>query len=60
METRVLVLGIVVLVTGILAVRGVVAISTGAFGTAARQTAIGAILAVFGVGLYRNWETIGE
>jgi hypothetical protein len=60
METRHLVLGLVVLVVGIIAVRGVVAIGAGEFGTVARQTAVGAILAAFGVGLYRNWEAIGE
>jgi hypothetical protein len=60
METRHLVLGIVVLVTGILAVRGVLAIGAGEFGTVARQGAVGAILAAFGLGLYRNWETIGQ
>ncbi|MFC7132445.1 MULTISPECIES: hypothetical protein [Salinibaculum] len=59
METRHLVLSLVVILTGILAVRGVVALSAGEFGTVARQAGVGAIVLGFGVGLYRNWETLG-
>lgn len=60
METRSAVLGLVAVVTGILAVRGIVALGAGEYGTVLRQAAVGAVIAVFGLGLYRNWETLGE
>jgi len=41
-------------------VRGVVALLAGDAGTVARQVAVGGILLAFGVGLYRNWGSIGE
>jgi TRAP-type mannitol/chloroaromatic compound transport system permease large subunit len=59
METRQVVLALVVLVTLVIVVRGVVALGAGEFGTVARQGAIGAVVLAFGIGLYRRWETIG-
>ncbi|MEZ3145577.1 hypothetical protein [Halobaculum sp. MBLA0143] len=59
METRHAVLALVVAVTGVMAVRGAVAAAAGDFGTVARQVAVGGILAVFGVALVRNWDTVG-
>lgn len=52
-------LALVVVVTGVMAVRGVVAAAAGDFGTVARQVAVGGILAAFGVALVRNWDAVG-
>jgi hypothetical protein len=59
METRQLVLTIVVLVTGVLLVRGVVGLMNGDVGTVARQAAIGLILFAFGIGLVYRWDEVG-
>lgn len=59
METRHLVFVIVVLVTGVLLVRGAVGLAHGEIGTVARQLAIGAIVFAFGSALAYRWDTIG-
>jgi hypothetical protein len=59
METRQVVLGTVLLVTMVLAVRGIVALRVGEVGTVARQGAVGLVLLAFGVGLYRRWDSLG-
>ncbi|ERH06159.1 MAG: hypothetical protein J07HN4v3_01769 [Halonotius sp. J07HN4] len=59
METRYLVLGIVVLVTSVLLIRGVVGFRNGEIGTVARQGAIGLILFAFGIGLVYRWDEVG-
>jgi hypothetical protein len=58
-ETLQTVVGLVLSVTPVMGVRGLVAVRTGDVGTLARQVAVGGILLVFGVGLYRRWDTIG-
>jgi len=59
MDTRHAVLSLVLVVTTVMAVRGVVALVEGDVGTVARQAAVGGIVLAFGVGLYRNWDAIG-
>jgi len=60
METRRAVLVLVLVLTLVMGVRGVVALRAGDVGTVARQVAVGGILLAFGVGLYRNWGSVGE
>ena len=52
-------LALVLVVTAVMVVRGAVAVVNGAFGTAMRQGAVGAIVLAFGVGIYGQWETLG-
>ena len=59
MGTRHAVLALVALVTLIMAVRAVLAGLDGDFGTVGRQVGVGGIIFAFGVGLYRNWESVG-
>jgi len=59
METRHLVLAIVVLVTGVLLVRGVVGFLNGDIGTVIRQAAIGIIVFTFGIALVSRWDEVG-
>jgi hypothetical protein len=59
MQTRHLVLLIVVLVTSVLLVRGVVGLLNGDIGTVARQAAIGLIVFTFGIALVSRWDDIG-
>jgi hypothetical protein len=59
MDTRDAVLLLVLLVTGVMGVRGVVAALTGDVGTLARQITVGGLVLAFGVGLYRNWNAVG-
>lgn len=59
METRHLMLTIVVLVTSVLLVRGVVGLMNGDVGTVIRQAAIGIILFVFGIALVSRWDEVG-
>ncbi|MFQ3474656.1 hypothetical protein HKK80_00130 [Halonotius sp. F2-221B] len=59
METRHLVLSIVVLVTGVLLVRGVVGLLNGDIGTVIRQAAIGVIVFTFGIALVSRWDEVG-
>ena len=59
METRHLVLLIVVLVTSVLLIRGVVGLLNGDIGTVARQAAIGVIVFTFGIALVSRWDDIG-
>ena len=59
METRHAVLLLVSAVTVVMAVRAVVALQNGEFGTVGRQVGVGAVVLVFGVALYRRWETLG-
>jgi len=59
METRHLVLLIVVLVTSVLLIRGVVGLLNGDIGTVARQAAIGLIVFTFGIALVSRWDDIG-
>lgn len=60
METRWTVLVLVVILTAILAVRGVVAIQNGAYGTVGRQMGVGTIVFAFGVALVRHWGQVGR
>jgi len=59
METRHLVLSLVVLVTSVLLVRGVVGLLNGDIGTVMRQAAIGVIVFTFGVALVSRWDEVG-
>jgi hypothetical protein len=59
METRYLVLALVVLVTLVLVVRGVVGLLNGEIGTVARQFGVGIIIFAFGVALVRHWDEVG-
>ena len=59
METRHFVLAIVVLVTGVLLVRGVVGFLNGDIGTVIRQAAIGIIVFTFGIALVSRWDEVG-
>lgn len=59
METRHLVLSIVVLVTGVLLIRGVVGLLNGDIGTVIRQAAIGVIVFTFGIALVSRWDEVG-
>ena len=59
METRHLMLTIVVLVTSVLLVRGVVGLMNGDVGAVIRQAAIGIILFVFGIALVSRWDEVG-
>jgi hypothetical protein len=59
METRHAVLALVLVVTAVMVVRGAVAVDNGAFGTAMRQGAVGAIVLTFGVAIYQQWDTLG-
>ena len=59
METRHAVSTPVAVVCGLMALRGVVALAAGDLGTVARQVGVGAVLAVFGVAVARNWDTLG-
>jgi hypothetical protein len=59
METRHAVLGLVLVVTLVMAVRGVVALLNGDVGTLARQVGVGGLVFAFGVALYRYWDELG-
>jgi hypothetical protein len=59
METRYAVLGLVSVVTFVMAVRGIVAIMEGDFGTFGRQAGVGGIVFAFGIGLFRHWDELG-
>lgn len=59
METRHLVLSLVVLVTSVLLVRGVVGLLNGDIGTVMRQAAIGVIVFTFGIALVSRWDEVG-
>jgi len=59
METRHAVLGLVLVVTLVMAVRGGVALLNGDVGTLARQIGVGGLVFAFGVALYRSWDDIG-
>ncbi|SEO19199.1 hypothetical protein SAMN04487948_1014 [Halogranum amylolyticum] len=59
MQTRHAVLGLVLVVTTVMGIRGVVAILDGDVGIFARQVAVGGFILAFGVALYRNWDAIG-
>ncbi|RJX50784.1 hypothetical protein [Halonotius pteroides] len=59
METRHIVLVLVVLVTSVLLVRGVVGLLNGEIGTVARQAAIGLIVFTFGITLASRWDEVG-
>lgn len=59
METRHAVLALVALVTLVMTIRGVIAGLSGDFGTVGRQIGVGGIVLAFGVGLYRNWDSVG-
>lgn len=59
METRHLVLLLVVLVTSVLLVRGVVGLLNGDIGTVIRQAAIGVIVFTFGIALVSRWDEVG-
>ena len=58
-EARHAVLALTLLVTTVMAVRGVVALAAGDVGTVARQVAVGGFVLAFGVALVRRWETLG-
>jgi len=60
METRLAVLTLVAVVTGVMAVRAVVAVQNGEFGTVGRQVGVGLIVLAFGVALVRNWDQVGR
>ena len=60
METRWAVLALVVIVTAVMAVRGIVAIQNGEFGTVGRQFGVGAIVFTFGIALVRYWDQVGR
>ena len=53
-------LTLVLLVTAVMADRGLVSVRTGDVGTLARPVAVGSILLVLGVGLYRRWDAVGR
>ena len=59
METRHIVLVLVVLVTSVLLVRGVVGLLNGEIGTVARQAAIWLIVFTFGIALASRWDEVG-
>ncbi|MFC4405977.1 hypothetical protein [Haloarchaeobius iranensis] len=59
METRHAVLALVLVVTLLMALRGVLALLEGDLGTFGRQAGVGGIVLAFGVALYRNWEDLG-
>ena len=59
METSQLVFALVVLVTGVLLIRGVVGFANGEIGTVARQLAISLIIFMFGTALAYRWDDIG-
>jgi hypothetical protein len=59
METQYAVLALVALVTLVMTIRGVIAGLSGDFGTVGRQIGVGGIVLAFGVGLYRNWDSVG-
>jgi hypothetical protein len=59
METRRAVLALVLVVTAVMAVRGLVAARAGDVGTLARQVVVGGFVLAFGLGLYRRWDAIG-
>lgn len=60
MQTRHAVLALVSVVATVMAVRTVVAIGNGEYGTVGRQVGVGGIVLAFGIALYRNWETVGR
>ena len=49
-----------VIVTAVMAVRGIVAIQNGEFGTVGRQFGVGAIVFTFGIALVRYWDRVGR
>jgi hypothetical protein len=59
METRYAVLGLVFVVTAVMATRGVVAVLAGDVGTFARQVVVGGFILAFGVALVRHWDAVG-
>ena len=59
MDTRRAVLMLVCLVTVIMAIRGVIALRNGDFGTFGRQLGGGGIVFAFGIALVRRWDEIG-
>lgn len=59
MQTRYAVLGLVFVVTAVMATRGVVAVLAGDVGTFARQVVVGGFILAFGVALVRHWDAIG-
>jgi hypothetical protein len=59
METRHAVLALVLVVTMIMALRGVFAVLVGDLGTFGRQVGVGGIVLAFGVALYRSWDDLG-
>lgn len=59
MDTSSAVLTLVGVLTAVMTVRAVVAATRGDFGTVGRQVGVGGILLAFGIGLYRNWDSVG-
>jgi len=59
MQTRHIVLVLVVLATSVLLVRGVVGLLNGEVGTVARQAAVGLIVFTFGIALAVRWDEVG-
>jgi hypothetical protein len=59
MDTSSAVLTLVGVLTAVMTVRAVVAAARGDFGTVGRQVGVGGILLAFGIGLYRNWDSVG-
>jgi len=60
MEARRAVLVLVMVVTGVMIVRGIVAVWNGEIGTVGRQVGIGAVVLAFGVALVRDWDQVGQ
>ncbi|MFD1597731.1 hypothetical protein [Halobellus rarus] len=59
MDTRHAVLVLVLVLTAVMTIRGIVAAASGDIGTVGRQVVVGALLLVFGIGLYRRWTHLG-